>query len=46
MITPAKKKMIKDMALGAVALSVVLMIPKIGEKLSDLIASVRTKIGG
>lgn len=45
-LTPVKKKMVKDMAIGAVALAVVLMMPTIGAKISDAIASVRGKIGG
>jgi len=45
-LTPAKKKMAKDMAIGAVVMAVVLMMPTIGTKISDAIASVRGKIGG
>lgn len=45
-LTPAKKTMIKNMLIGAVVLSAVLVMPKIGVKVSDLLDSVRTKIGG
>ena len=45
-MTPAKKTMVKNMAIGAVAMGLVICVPKIGEKISDILASVRSKIGG
>lgn len=36
----------KQMAMGAIALVVVMMIPKVGDLISNAIGTVRTKIGG
>ena len=41
-----KKTMIKNMAIGAGVLVVVLMLPTIGPKVQAVIDSVKAKIGG
>ena len=46
MLTPAKKTMIKNMALGAGVLALAIIMPKVGPKIADILESVRTKIGG
>lgn len=45
--TVIKKKFdVKQMALGAVALAVVIMLPKIGDTVSSALGTVRNKISG
>lgn len=41
-----RKINVKQMALGAIALSAVLVMPKIGDTVSKAYATVRAKIGG
>lgn len=46
MATMKKKISVRDMALGAGAMTVLMIVPAIGDAISKVVASIRNKISG
>jgi hypothetical protein len=46
MATMKKKISVRDMALGAGAMTVLMIVPAVGDAISKVVASIRNKISG